>query len=165
MPTTAKGSYNTCLWTGYAAFICDDPSINTSLLKHSSTSNVNVPGMPDDLCDQINVDQVSVGIRFVAEGIRKYYDESVVLHFDVSNIPPKIDTNKYPNMRPVVEHTKNSTRNVHPCKLLKRDIASNAGLISVLLDICDTYGITDGSCTEYLTLNVDSNIYWRILKV
>ena len=163
VPTTNKGRYNTCLWTGYAAFVCDTPNIQTTLLKNRD--GMVIPGMPDNLCSEESVDQVKAGITFVSNNIRKYYYESVVLQYDVANVPPKINTNIHTRLRTVVEHVKNSTKNVHPLKLLKRDIGSNAGLISVLVDICETYGVVDQSCTDYVILNVDSNIYWRILKV
>ena len=68
-------------------------------------------------------------------------------------------------MKDVVEHKKNSTHNVHPLKLFKRNIGSNDGLVAVLADVCKTYGMVDGSCSEYVILNVDENIYWRVLKV
>jgi len=83
----------------------------------------------------------------------------------VLNIPPKIDTKRHVDMKSIIEHKNNSTHNVHPLKLFKRNIGSNEGLVAVLSDIAKTYGMIDDTCTDYVTLNVDENIYWRILKV
>jgi hypothetical protein len=121
--------------------------------------------MPSQICAPSSIRQVKAGIVYVHSNIRAYYDQSVVLRFDVRNIPPKIDTKRHVEMKSIIEHKNNSTHNVHPLKLFKRNIGSNEGLVAVLSDIAKTYGMIDDTCTDYVTLNVDENIYWRILKV
>ena len=121
--------------------------------------------MPPLICAPSSIRQVKAGIVYVHSNIRTYYDQSVVLRYDVRNIPPKIDTKRHVDMRSMIEHKNNSTNNVHPLKLFKRNIGSNEGLVAVLSDIAKTYGMIDNTCTDYVTLNVDENIYWRILKV
>ena len=163
IPTSSDGTYNSCLWTGYAAFVAADTRVQMTLMH--SPSGQTIPGMPQDICSPSCVRQVKAGIEYVFTGIRNHYDRSLVLEYDVRNIPPKIDTKRHIHMKDVVEHKKNSTHNVHPLKLFKRNIGSNDGLVAVLADVCKTYGMVDGSCSEYVILNVDENIYWRVLKV
>ena len=163
IPTASDGTYNSCLWTGFAAFVAADSNTHTTLKKFPS-GNI-VPGMPPLICAPSSIRQVKAGIVYVHSNIRTYYDQSVVLRYDVRNIPPKIDTKRHVDMKSIIEHKNNSTNNVHPLKLFKRNIGSNEGLVAVLSDIAKTYGMIDNTCTDYITLNVDENIYWRILKV
>ena len=163
IPTSSTGTYNSCLWTGYAAFVVDDDRVKTSILKNHRGQIVQ--GMPTDPCDAERVSQVIDGLQYVHADMRSYYDGSTVKRFDVRNVPPKIDTKRHIDMKHIVEDPKNSTQNVHPLKLFKKNIGSNEGLISVLSDIAATYGLINSTCTDYVILNVDENIYWRIMKV
>jgi hypothetical protein len=163
IPVAANGTYNSCLWTGYAAFVVEESMVSKSLMTtaHGHT----VPGMPNDLCAPSTIRLVKDGIEYVHTNIRNHYERSVVLKYDVRNVPPKIDTKLHGNLKAIVDHPKNSTQNVRPLKLFKRNIGSNEGLVAVLSDIAATYGMLSNTCTDYVTLNVDENIYWRILKV
>ena len=163
IPTVDRGTYNSCLWTGYAAFVIKDSIVQTSLLTDHNRQIIY--GMPNDLCSVDGVRRVKEGIAHVHSDIRSHYERSLVLQYDICNIPPKIDTKVHVDMKDVVDHKKNSTENVHPVKLFKKNIGSNEGLVSVLSDIAVTYGMVDGSCNDYVMLNVDENIYWRIMKV
>ena len=163
IPTSSTGTYNSCLWTGYAAFVVDDDRVKTSILKNHRGQIVQ--GMPTDPCDAERVSQVIDGLQYVHADMRSYYDGSTVKRFDVRNVPPKIDTKRHIDMKHIVEDPKNSTQNVHPLKLFKKNIGSNEGLISVLSDIAATYGLINNTCSDYVILNVDENIYWRIMKV
>ena len=163
IPRASDGTYNSCLWTGFAAFVAPDSNVKSTLMKMPSGHIV--PGMPSRIGSVTSIRQVKAGIVYVHSNIRTYYDQSVVLRYDVRNVPPKIDTRRHTELKSVIEHKNNSTHNVHPLKLFKQNIGSNAGLISVLSDIARTYGMLDDTYNEYVTLNVDENIYWRILKV
>ena len=163
IPTTSTGTYNSCLWTGYAAFVVDDHRVNTALI--TDRRGLLIHGMPLEPCNEETVIQVNEGLKWVHNTMRSYYDVSTVKRYDVRNVPPKIDTKRHAEMKITIEDQKNSLHNVHPLKLFKKNIGSNEGLISVLSDICSTYGITNSTCSDYLILNVDENIYWRIMKV
>ena len=158
-----SGTYNSCLWTGYAAFIVDDDRVNTTIITNHR--GLPVHGMPSDPCDAERVTEVVAGLQYVHADMRSYYDGSTVKRFDVRNVPPKIDTKRHIEMKRSVDDPKNSTQNVHPLKLFKKNIGSNEGLISVLSDIAATYGLINNTCSDYVILNVDENIYWRIMKV
>ena len=49
--------------------------------------------------------------------------------------------------------------------LVKENIGSNRGLIAVIRELYVEYGMGSEDCTRYLTLNLDENIFWRVLKV
>ena len=163
IPTSSTGTYNSCLWTGYAAFIVDDDRVNTTIITNHR--GLPVHGMPSDPCDAERVTEVVAGLQYVHADMRSYYDSSTVKRFDVRNAPPKLDTKRHIKMKRSVDDPKNSTQNVHPLKLFKKNIGSNEGLISVLSDIAATYGLINNTCSDYVILNVDENIYWRIMKV
>ena len=163
IPTSSTGTYKSCLWTGYAAFIVDDDRVNTTIITNHR--GLPVHGMPSDPCDAERVTEVVAGLQYVHADMRSYYDSSTVKRFDVRNVPPKIDTKRHIEMKRSVDDPKNSTQNVHPLKLFKKNIGSNEGLISVLSDIAATYGLINNTCSDYVILNVDENIYWRIMKV
>ena len=163
IPAASSGTYNSCLWTGYAAFVVHDPTVKTTLV--ATPSGRILPGMPLDPCVTANVTQVNDGLTYEHADMRTYYDRSTVKEYDVRNVPPKIDTKRYVHMKGIIEDPKNTTQHVHPLKLFKKNIGSNEGLIAVLSDIASTYGMVDNSCSDYVILNVDENIYWRVMKV
>jgi hypothetical protein len=153
--------YNSCLWTGTALFVCDDPTISTDLVMQLN-GNV-LPGMPNDITEFKQ--EVTDAVSYIVNNSRKHYDDSLVLKYDVRNIPPKIDTKRFPHLAHVVDDPKNTLRNVHPVELTSVNVSSNEGLVSILKDIVNNDGMLSGTCTKYIMLNLDENIYWRALKV
>ena len=107
---------------------------------------------------------VETTLRNVLRFGNEYYDQSLVCKFDVRNIPLKIDTSEYPDVADDVNSF--SMKNVRPLKLLDMNVGSNRGLICVLKHLMEVHGIDNpSSCNRYVNVNVDENIYWRILKV
>lgn len=152
--------YNTCLWTGMAAFKCTH-TYNMNITRRENGTIV--PAMPDNILSTQS--DVTAAITYILQNQRQYYDNSTVRQYDVRNIPPKIDVRNNPNLMDIVEAKHNSTHTVHPVKLLDHNIGSNAGLISVLRQIYEHNNMHIDKCDKYMLLNVDENIYWRILKV
>ena len=161
VPTVAKGIFSSCLWTGEAVFECTNKSLDMAI-KLDQRGEV-IPAMPNNVLG--NQQRVTEGIQYVLSSCRSYYDVSLVKKYDVRNIPLKIDTKRYPNMKRVIEHKQNSTQNVHPVRLIDHNIGSNDGLISVVRGFYEAEGMNNDTCTKYKVLNVDENIYWRTLKV
>ena len=161
MPTTGKDVFSSCLWTGCAAFSTDNTQLDMSI-KYSPNGQI-VPAMPDDLL--VGRDTVVEGIRYTLRNCRKYYERSEVKRYDVRNIPLKIDTKKFPHLAHIVDHDKNTTKIVHPVKLIELNIGSNHGLISILRQMYEAEGMHNRTCARYHVLNVDENIYWRTMKV
>ena len=160
VPTLNSSVYSSCLWTGMAAFSCDTQFDTT--IAHDVEGNT-VPAMPDDLFQYAPT--VKAAIHWTVNNSRTYYDQSIVKRYDVRNVPPKIDTKRWPTMRSTIDVPHNSTRIVHPVKLLDYNIGSNNGLLDVLKEIYDQFDMGTDDCENYVFINVDENIYWRILKV
>lgn len=121
-----------------------------------------VPAMPDNIVQHRQ--QVMAGLQYVhAEG-RRYLHRSLVHRFTVNTIPLKIlDPSDVPQQHSKTSH---SMSIVHPLKILDKNIGSNPGLVSILKeDIYDKFGMGNDDCKDYVNLNVDENIFWRILKV
>ena len=131
-------------------------------MKHSS-AGVIVPAMPDD--PFFYAGAVKQGVQYIINTCRSYYDSSLVAEFDIRNVPPKIDTKAWPHMKETVDRPENSTRCVYPCKLMDYNIGSNQGLIAVVRHLYEEHKMHNEHCNNYLSLNVDENIFWRILKV
>ena len=159
-PSMAKGVYSACLWTGMAVF--SDPRHARLDARVKMVNGRAIPAMPDQITKHSQ--QVLTGLQFVhAEG-RDYLRRSLVHKFRVNNIPLKIlDAADRPHQHKDADH---SMKIVHPMKLLDKNIGSNPGLVSILKeDIHDEHGMGDDDCKTYVNLNVDENIFWRILKV
>ena len=161
VPTTGKGIFSSCLWTGVAVFECDNQQLDLSI-KRSPNGTVR-PAMPNDLL--ANRRSVVDGIKQVLRGSRNYYDVSLVQKYDVRCIPLKVNTKIHTNVAHIVDHVKNTTQIVHPVELIEHNIGSNQGLVTILRQLYEDRGMDNDTCDKYHILNVDENIYWRTLKV
>jgi hypothetical protein len=143
-----------------AAFACTDQYDMTIQLDAHGDIKV---AMPDDLfaCG----DTVKSAIQYTVDTQRHYYDSSLVKKYDVRNVPPKINTKVWPNLRNIIEAKHNTTKSVHPIKLIDHNIGSNQGLLAILRGIYEDAKMDSNECERYMFLNVDENIYWRIMKV
>ena len=157
VPTARKGVVSSCLWTGKAVFQNADMHNLTSRLQYNG--NEIVPAMPDDILTHKH--EVMVAIDFVMQGIRTYYDRSLVRRYDIRNVPPKINTKVHTELKSVVDDIKNST----PVSLINQNIGSNKDMLSIMWNIYETSGMSTGTCETYSLYNFDENIYWRVLKV
>lgn len=160
-PSMAKGVYSACLWTGMAVF--SDPRHAGLDDRVKMVNGRAVPAMPDNITQFRQ--QVLAGLKFVLDEGRNYLRRSLVHKFRVNNIPLKIlDAADRAHHQHTDAH--HSMRIVHPLKLLDKNIGSNPGLVSILKeDIHDEHGMGTDECKTYVNLNVDENIFWRILKV
>ena len=77
-----------------------DSNVQTTLLI--APNGRTVPGMPNELCSSVSVVRVKEGLQYVHLDIRNQYDGSVVLQYDVRNVPPKIYTKRHVEMKRVV---------------------------------------------------------------
>ena len=125
VPNMAAGVYSSCLWTGVAAFKCS--SDFDMSIKHDDEGVV-IAAMLDD--PFVYSQSVKRGLQYTMQTCRSYYSQSLVKKYDIRNIPPKIDTRRWPDMKEVVDIPYNSTRCVHPAKFVEQNIGSNQGLIA-----------------------------------
>lgn len=161
IPTLRGDVYNSCLWTAETIFPCIDEKVSDNI-RVNEIGDI-IPAMPDDLF--LHQDRILSGLLFKhAEG-RLLFDKSLVNQYDIRSIPLKIDTRIFQSMKRVVDDVKNKLEDIQPDNLLDENIGSNTGLLKILRDLYVRSGIEDDKCTRYMSLNVDENIFFRILKV
>ena len=157
-----QGVYATCNWTGVAAFQTTDPLVDDRIVRDEAGEVV--PAMPKHILDHNRA--VRDNIKLVMREDRDYHERSTVKRYDVRNVPPKINTKIHTLLRDRIEARTNTMDNVHPVKLIDMNIGSNSGLCAIVKQLHDEYNMGNpDECERYLSLNVDENIYWRILKV
>jgi len=164
VPTTGNGIFSSCLWTGVAVFECDPNQDNMfdMQIKHRPDGGL-LPAMPDTLFKHTH--RIVAGLKLILEDSRNYFDQSLVLKYDVRSIPLKVNTKLFPEMADTVEDKRNTTAIVYPVQLIDNNIGSNQGLVTLLRQLMEQLGMHDNTCTHYEILNVDENIYWRTMKV
>jgi hypothetical protein len=160
VPTLNVGAYNACYWSGAVVFPCNDLSV-TDAVRRDDLGDI-VAAMPDDLF----VHKHTV-VRAVTQlqPRRDYLSMSYVLRYDVRNIPPKVDTKIWKNLDSVINSPLNRLGNIQPKELMSDNIGSNLGLLCIIKKLYDDKGMSDDTADRYTSLNVDENIYYRILKV
>lgn len=164
VPTIRKDVFSQCLWTGVTVNSYQGPYVNPNI--RYDRQNKIIPAMPDDIF--VYKDSVTKGIMTLYDEGSDFFNCSLVKKFEVNNIPLKIDTAKYPAMGSTINSEANTLKHIHPWKLIEKNIGSNNGLISILRDLQIEHGMNEDGCrqpSKYIVMNVDENIYERILKV
>ena len=163
VPTVRKDVFSECLWTGITIneYVGPDVDMSPKFDEHNDV----VSAMPNNICECKAA--VNSGIAAIYDLGMEYFNESMVNTYTINNIPIKIDVNRYPTLASVMNSTKNTTKHTHPYKLLKLNIGSNEGLLNILRDIQTENKLNDSVETpqRYLVLNLDENIYYRVMKV
>jgi hypothetical protein len=163
IPTLNKNTYASMLWTGVTVNAYTGPDVDIAV-KLDDQGEV-VPAMPADLF--ATQAQVSRKISDIHPQIVNYFTRfSLVRKYQVNSVPLKIDTQKYPALVRLVSTEKNNLKHIHPHKLIKKNIGSNRGLLSIAREFQEEHKLhLAGVCQTYKTLNLDENIYYRLLKV
>jgi hypothetical protein len=161
VPTLQKNVFASCLWTGVTINEYKGPEVDIDI---KYVDNNIVPAMPDNIL--LMRDRVMRKLERACDSCNDYFPKSLVKQFNVCNIPLKIDTAKFPGMKDVIESDRNTMKFIHSDTLLKINIGSNAGLATILREFeQDNKMHLPGMCSEYKTINLDENIYYRTLKV
>ena len=160
VPSFNGGVFSQCLWTGSALFNHPDSNIDDKV-KYSDGQVV--AAMPDDLFN--HKDYVMSVIKYMTDRGRTYFDKSLVKKYTINNVPLKVNIQKFPQMSEIMGNPANSFSRVFPADLIDINIGSNAGLASVIRMLYNERDMGTDECKRYLSLNVDENIFYRILKV
>ena len=162
IPTLVKDVFASCLWTGITINEYTGPPVDTSVVYKDG--EVVVPAMPATILE--TRDSVCYNMSQAYDSCSFFFSRSLVKRYGVHSVPLKIDTKEFPDLKDVIESDKNNMTFIHPDKLMKLNIGSNAGLIRILREYQTEHKMhLEGGCAEYKCLNVDENIFWRILKV
>jgi len=163
VPTLKKDIFSSCLWTGVTVNEYSGPPVSIEVVYDAESGNV-VPAMPSNILDYKN--EVNNSITQYYRSDCSFFLESMVYIYSIHSIPLTIDVKKFPEMKDQITSDKNSTKYIHPSNLVKQNIGSNRGLLSILRKFQEDHKMQyDNVCDNYQTLNVDENIYFRILKV
>jgi hypothetical protein len=162
VPTVRKNTFSQCLWTGVTVNEYTGPPVDVNV-KYSPEGDL-VPAMPTDLFAL--KDDVLSQLASVFDGGFDLFSTSLVSQYSVNSVPLKIDTKRYSDVAPLINTSKNTTQFIHPDRLLRHNIGSNRGLCAILRSFQDDHKMhLQGSCQQYQTVNLDENIYYRVLKV
>jgi hypothetical protein len=163
IPTIRKDVFSECLWTGVTINEYTGPDVDTSLKYNGNNELINA--MPSDVFEF--KDKVHKQI-FDAHGKdTEQFEDSFVYRYRVNNIPMKIDGKRFPHMDMIMNSAKNTAKFIHPYKLIKENIGSNEGLLNIMFELQTDHNMESDykGPLQYINLNVDENIYYRILKV
>jgi hypothetical protein len=149
------------LWAGVCVFAHPDKSIDDSV-RYDAIGDV-IPAMPDNILSGQNTVTRAV-YTILREGV-KYLDVSLVKKYSVRHIPPKIDVKVFPELTAVINNPVNSLAYVFPHKLIEENVGSNRGLVSIIRAMYEEWDMHTDECKRYKSMNLDENIYWRVLKV
>ena len=160
-PSIARGVYTSCLWTGSAVFAGAEHEVLDHRVRRNNANEV-IPAMPDNLLE--HQPSVMRGLQRVFGQGRSRYAESLVYKHQVNLVPLKIiSADDQKNQHGSEGHSMNV---VFPERIMPQNIGSNLGLISLLkAELHDKHGMGTNECKNYVNLNVDENIFYRILKV
>ena len=131
-------------------------------VKHTLQGTV-LPAMPDDI--MVEVDTVKASIRYILGQGMFYYDKSLVKKYNVTNIPLKPVLPEGDPLASRMESGCNNMKNTVPFTMLKENIGSNLGLVTIMRRYYEEREMHNGGCHDYHCLNVDENIFWRVVKV
>ena len=162
VPTIKKDIFASCLWTGVTVNEYTGPDVDVSVRKDNHGDVI--PAMPNDLFDQ--QDMLIQGIREIYNEGRSYYNKSMVKRYDIVNVPLKVDTKRFPNLANAMNSVKNTTKHINPFKLIRHNIGSNLGLVTIMREYQEEQKMhLNGVVEKYSTVNTDENIFYRGMKV
>ncbi len=162
LPTSRKGAYHACHWSGRAISVHPDPGNITLDFVYDADHNP-IPAMPPSLfADPIWNNMIARMKQMDAEGSR-YKENSFVQLFNINNIPlkPKVDARQYPELHRLLAESRDGLQDFFPIGMEDHNPGSNKGLSRLLRQIVDE----NGSATQYRILVTDVNPYHRMLKV
>ena len=163
VPTVMKDIFSSCLWTGVTVNEYSGPHVSIDVVHDDESGDI-VPAMPANI--MLYKQDVNNTINECYRGDCSRFSESLVYCYAINSIPLTIDVKKFPQMKQQITSETNSTKYIHPSNLIQQNIGSNRGLLYILRKFQEDHKMHyQDVCDKYHTLNVDENIYYRILKV
>lgn len=165
IPNIDIGAWRDCLWTGVALKKYVGAVPVSTAVQVDPEGNI-VPAMPDDLFEKER--------RFVKLFDRhkvtatSYQTDSLVRQWKVNTVPLKpvaarVDNDQW---RAALQGDQDKLSVMYPKELIAENIGSNLGLASVMREHYESrQQHIEGMCEDYSALNVDENIFMRIIKV
>ena len=164
-----------CMWNGYAVRPYKG-RVEVSMKVKRLNYQV-VPAMPQladlwsrtDAIDDAIISSTATDIANSAsqEIPLDFLDNSLYAQWGADRVPLKPDKNVVPEeYKAAIENSPDTLENFFPKGLIEHNVGSNVGLARVMRKIYDEkkMGSVLGSPT-YIALNVDLNIFYRLMKV
>ena len=175
LSSMAKDSLKLCNWTGCA--VRPYKGLVPVSMKVKRLNNEVIPAMPKlaDLWTQLSLIDDAI-ISSTASTMQNstgqeipsdYLDTSLYIQWGADRVPLKPDKNVVPlEYKAAIEKSPDTLENFHPKGLLEHNVGSNEGLARVMKVLYDKHkmGNVLGS-PKYVALNVDINIFYRLMKV
>ena len=165
IPDINVGAWQDCNWTGRAVRLSLTPVSMDFMYENGEV----IPAMPDD------VFAMSTKLKSLFLSINKettlcphLRDASVLAVAEVNNVPSRPDKSRLvdPKHKTALIERHDSIRNCLAEGIYPINIGSNKGLMQLLRNhYTSEKQDTDGECAKYTSLNVDCDIFDRILKV
>jgi hypothetical protein len=167
IPTLDLGSWQNCAWTGKAIRKCPNSDIAMDLML--DPDGMVIPAMPPRpflLTESL----VSCFIKYTqTEQCMFVYEKSLVLNAKIRTVPlkPKSKHMHDEKHKKALDEGSDKLCTMYPIGIIADNIGSNIGLLRILrlhFEEHDQHLPADGA-EVYQALNVDTNIFDRILKV
>lgn len=169
IPHLDIGVWRDCLWTGFALREYKGDDIDMGILR--SDSNEVIPAMPNNPF-QFETSLKATFRQFAAANMEQLEGSNVHL-WQVNNVPLKPIPAKAEDYEPVparylsrILADPDKLDNLYPEKIIKENIGQNNGFCQIFRDVYEEHemDVNNESC-KYLALNLDCNIFDRLLKV
>jgi hypothetical protein len=165
IPNMDIGVWHDCLWTGVAIreFVPVEPRYSNLSLAIDMQPGDDSNAMPNDLFHRMK--KFLASAKQITDSTMFVYDTSIVTRYNVRNVPlkPIVDAVAHPKWHSALASSVDGLYHLHPVGLIKRNIGSNEGLMRILKRYVDIY--EEEKVQLYQVMNVDINIFKRIIKV
>jgi hypothetical protein len=167
IPHIEEGAWRNCLWTGFALRAFNPPvggrEIDMSILREG---NEVIPAMPNNPFDF--VDSLKQQFQRYGAADMKQLCISNVFKWEVSNVPLKpVKVELVPRrLLAKILADPDKLDNLFPEKIVVENIGENVGFCKIFRAVYEDHemDVSLDSC-KYLALNLDCNIFDRLLKV
>jgi hypothetical protein len=164
LPNLEMGAWQSCLWTGRAFRLS---RVDVDMTVRHGANNLVLPAMPDDIFELYEATRARfLLVTHTQEDCPMLYNTSLTTLLKVNNVPLKplpCNVAKAEHKEALLQgHDGLST--CYPEGICTLNIGSNRGLIRLLRDHYDSHCV-ETKDQRYTSLNVDNNIFDRVLKV
>jgi hypothetical protein len=164
-PDLELGAWQDCCWTGYAVRE-SRIDVDMSIRMNNETKEIE-PAMPHHIYEMYpTLKQAFLVYNEPTAECPSLYSDSLTTLLGVSNVPLKPSHLRLskPEHKQAVHEGHDSLDNCFPEGIVATNIGSNKGLLQLMRNHYESVCVTNVG-KRYSCLNVDSNIFDRILKV
>jgi hypothetical protein len=168
IPHIDIGAWRNCLWTGFALRAYKPQrgvEIDMSILRNPE--NEVIPAMPNNPFDFVI--RLREQFQHYGSADMKQLSRSNVFSWKVNNVPlkpVKVDLVRPQRLIDKILADPDKLDNLYPEKIVSENIGQNTGFSKIFREVYEDHemDVNIDSC-KYLALNLDCNIFDRLLKV